>query len=185
MEKINFGTYETFDGYDDLGAWVPAKKGAMALGTFKAIKFIGCSDCPGGSHSLTTFLWAGIAMVVCREQRARKASWWRRPLPRSQRSSPMVQDWAQSCLAGVAPARGCWNFRACGDRQSALVQLREQQRQQCYRVTTASGGAGVHGRLLRRDLGRGIQGGRPLVLRMTSWELQFPIGNYNSQVSEA
>ena len=52
-KKINAGTSGNFNGYGDLGAWVPAKKGAAPTpGEFQAVT--GCNDCsePGRGGSL-------------------------------------------------------------------------------------------------------------------------------------
>jgi hypothetical protein len=56
-KQIPKGTSGNFNGYGDLGSWVPPKKGAVATkGEFKAI--VGCNDCsnPGGSLTEPTFL---------------------------------------------------------------------------------------------------------------------------------
>jgi len=56
-KKINVGTSGNFNGYGDLGSWVPPKKGAKTTpGEFQAI--VGCNDCtdPGGSLAEPAFL---------------------------------------------------------------------------------------------------------------------------------
>ena len=60
-KRIGAGTSGNFNGYGDLGSWVPPKKGAKATpGEFKAI--VGCNDCqdPGWALTEPAFLqtWA-------------------------------------------------------------------------------------------------------------------------------
>ena len=54
VKRVDSGTSGNFDGYGDLGAWVPAKKGEATPGTFKTI--VGCNDCAGGSENKPAFL---------------------------------------------------------------------------------------------------------------------------------
>lgn len=58
IKKIRDGTSGNFNGYGDLGTWVPPKKGAKVRpGTFQTI--VGCNNCfekPGGSLAEPAFL---------------------------------------------------------------------------------------------------------------------------------
>lgn len=56
-KKIGAGTSGNFNGYGDLGSWIPPKKGAKTKpGEFKAL--VGCNDCtdPGGALTEPAFL---------------------------------------------------------------------------------------------------------------------------------
>ena len=52
VKKIGKGTSGNFNGYGDLGSWVPPKKGAKTTpGEFKAL--VGCNDCKDAGWALT------------------------------------------------------------------------------------------------------------------------------------
>ena len=54
VKTLASGTSGNFDGYGDLGAWVPAKNGDGSPGTFSTI--VGCNDCLGGTLQKANFL---------------------------------------------------------------------------------------------------------------------------------
>eukprot|EP00658_Telonema_sp_P-2_P038189 TRINITY_DN27443_c0_g1_i2.p1 TRINITY_DN27443_c0_g1~~TRINITY_DN27443_c0_g1_i2.p1 ORF type:complete len:346 (+),score=75.94 TRINITY_DN27443_c0_g1_i2:394-1431(+) len=74
VKKIRDGTSGNFNGYEDLGTWVPPQKGFKPTpGEFQAI--VGCNNCfahPGGALAqpafLQTWLDDGQSMTVIRNQ---------------------------------------------------------------------------------------------------------------------
>ena len=55
VRKLKGGTSGNFDGYGDLGAWVPAKAGAThPAGEFSTL--VGCNDCRGGTLQKPNYL---------------------------------------------------------------------------------------------------------------------------------
>ena len=55
VKKIASGTSGCFNGYGDLGTWVPGRNASSSpAGTFRTI--VGCNDCAGGSVGRPAFL---------------------------------------------------------------------------------------------------------------------------------
>ena len=58
VKKIPVGTSGNFNGYNDLGTWVPAGPGPQPSGLFSTI--VACNDCAGGAMDKPAFLQTWI-----------------------------------------------------------------------------------------------------------------------------